>query len=228
MSKITVIGAWNTGTNLIQNILVNNECTNLETGNKIDIYKPHQPIWKHNPKMALVNDVVNNKNNIVVIMYRNIYSWVFSMLKHSYEVKMTTPNNVVQIVTPRHGINICFKNIIHLYNHYYTNYRQIAQNNKNVVLLDYNKIIDKNMAFDYINYKFAPLDMKLISYDKLLEQLDKPAKDHGKSVKNASEAIKQLDIRKEHIINMLTNEYPLLLDYIQQDLIDFYENDYHT
>jgi hypothetical protein len=226
MSKITVIGAWNSGTNLIQNILANNECINTHTGNKIDIYPIHTPIWKHNPKMMLVNDIIQDKNNIVVIMYRNVYSWIHSMLKTSYEVKIRSLDGMVQIENAKHGSNMYFKNIIHLYNHYYINYKNFLENNNNVIFFDYNKIIDKDKAFDYINYKLSFLDIQLNSYEKMVEQLNKPAKDHGCCVKNCLEANAKLQIRKQSIINTLHNQYPKLTKFINNDIQHFYEKDY--
>lgn len=226
MPKITVIGAWNSGTNLIHNILLNSDCIDIHTGNKVDIYPIHTPIWKHSPKMNLVNDIIQDKNNIVIIMYRNVYNWINSMLKHSYEVKMTSLDNIVTIKNENHGINICFKNIIHLYNYYYTNYKKFIQNNNNVVFFNYDKIIDNNKAFDYINYKLSFLDIQINSYDKMIEQLNKPAKNHGKCVKNSLEANNKLQTCKQGIINILYNQYPKLLKFINNDIKNFYENDY--
>lgn len=226
MPKITVIGAWNSGTNLIHNILLNSGCSDIQTGDKIDVYPIHVPLWKHNPKMNLVKDIIQDKNNIVIIMYRNIYNWIYSMLKSSYEVKMKSIDKVVNIDNKDHNINICFSNLINLYNHYYVNYKNFIENNTNVVFFDYNKIIDKGKAFDYINFKLSILGIKLNSYDKMIEQLNKPAKNHGKSVKNSLEANSKLEPRKQQTINMLHNQYPKLLEFINIDLIEFYENDY--
>lgn len=227
MPIITVVGAWNTGTNLLYNILINSSCIDTKIGNKVDIYPVNEPIWKHNPNMNVLKNLIENKNNIVIIMYRNIYNWLYSMLKASYEVEFTSLDSVARIKNKKHNIYIYFKNIIHLYNHYYTNYKNFLEHNENVVFFDYNKIIDKNIAFDYINTKLLHLDIKIDSYDNMIQQLDIPAKKHGNPVKNALEAKNELETRKTHIIDMINNKTPKLLQFIDSDLMNFYENDYY-
>lgn len=226
MPIITVIGAWNTGTHLLHNILVSSNCICSTTESNVEIYPVNKPIWKHNPNMNVVKNTIEDKNNIVIIMYRNIYNWIHSMLKSSYEVEFTSLDGVAKIKNKKHNINICFRNIIHLYNYYYTKYKYFIENNCNVIFFDYNKIIDKNIAFDYINKKLSHLDIKITSHDNMIKELDRPSKPHGNPVKNASHAKSTSEERKKNIISRLHNNHPKLLQFISKDIIDFYENDY--
>ena len=77
-----------------------------------------------------------------------------------------------------------------LYNYYYSTYINLINKNKNVIFLDYYKIIDKETCFNYINSKLEKYNLYLESNNKLIETLNKSSKDHGNPVKNSDEALK--------------------------------------
>ena len=117
-------------------------------------------------------------------MYKNIYNWVYSLKKRSYEVEFTNLNNTVKLC------DTTYENCVQLYNYYYCMYTHLINNNKNVMFLDYYKIINKETCFNYINSKLEKYNLHLESEEKLLQTLNKPSKSHGNSVKNSNEALK--------------------------------------
>ena len=107
-----------------------------------------------------------------------------------------------------------FSNIIELYNYYYSMYKKLIENNNNVIFIDYRKIIDKSSAFEYINSKLIPLNICIVSNDKLLKTLDVPAKSHGKNVQTSDSAITSyhtnkinwsIKVNKSKISNSINN-----------------------
>jgi 5-methylthioribose kinase len=66
--QIHVIGPYNTGTNLLFNIINNSECMDL-TEHKV-ITTPHQdkPINKHTLEIKDIEEYLNDPNNILIII----------------------------------------------------------------------------------------------------------------------------------------------------------------
>ena len=86
--------------------------------------------------------------------------------------------------------NIKYRNIIELYNKYYSNYMKLLNyNTTNIIFINYYKIINKNTCFTYINNKLNKFNMSILSIDKMLESLNKPSHTHGTSVNNSEEAL---------------------------------------
>jgi len=230
MSKIIVIGPWNTGTNLIHNILSKSCCINTKTktNTPIGVLPTNYPIWKHQPKKNIIENMIQNESDrIIVIMYRNIYNWINSMLKASYEVTINKIHLPVSItINKKNNEKIYFNNLVNLYNHYYQFYRNMLKKYKNVIFFNYDKIINKYIAFDYINSKLSKFNISLTSSENLINQLNKPAKNHGKCVKNADEALNKINCIKKNIQAMIDKKYYILRMFINNELIEYYENDY--
>jgi hypothetical protein len=228
MSKIAVIGAWNTGTNLIHNILSNSNCINTITNSKIEILEIHKPIWKHHPNKNVIEKIIkDDPERIIIIMYRNIYNWINGMLKQPYEVKFKDIGSHTIIKTGNHDkYDFHFSNIVNLYNHYYEIYKNMAEKYKNVILIDYNKIINKNISYDYINFKLSRLNLTITSFEKMMNELNTPAKKHGNSVKNSDDAMLKKNKDRHKIEEMIEIKYNNLKKFINNTLIAYYENDY--
>jgi hypothetical protein len=218
---IMILGAWNTGTNLISKILSNSYCVFLNNETEfLDI--SNNNVWKHEPIFSVVENMIMDPNKIVVIMYRNVYSWLKSMQKSSYELEFKNIQSIAKI--NKRDINISFRNILFTYNHYYTNYIRIINTYPNVVFFDYKKIVDENIAFDYINFKLSKLNLKIKEKYKVIQQLIQPSKNHGKPVKNSAEALQKynttISLMKEEL-----NKFNMQ-KFVNNDIIDFFENDY--
>lgn len=229
MSGIIIIGAWNTGTNLIWNILSNSKCININTDEEVIIHPQHYKLWKHEPKIQDIRQLIStNPNIIIIIMYRNILNWISSMLKSPYEVKFNNLNSIATIQT-KNNSNMHFKNILELYIIYYSNYKKIIHEYDNVLFLNYDRIIDDNHnAFDYINSKLMKHNLLLKSYDNFISTLDKPSKNHGKSVSNYLEAKNKKYSNQNRIKNMIFQQYPMLKSSlnIAKQISEYYENEY--
>ena len=188
MNKVYVIGPINTGTNLVHKLFENSECINKTTGLSLFINDPKMNFknglaHKHATNVNIIKEYIKPNDTLIVIMYKNVYNWIYSLQKAHYQIEFTNLNNTVKLCENT------YKNCVHLYNYYYSMYIYLIQNNQNVMFLDYNKVIDKNNCFNYINTKLDKYNLCLKSNEKLLETLDKPSKGHGKPVKNSNEAI---------------------------------------
>lgn len=217
--SIAILGAWNTGTNLISNILSNSYCVFLN--NEKDILDvSNNNVWKHEPSFSIIENLAKDPNKIVVIMYRNIYSWLNSMLKASYELEFKSINSIAKIKNK----NISFRNILCTHNYYYSNYIRIINAYPNVVFFDYKKIANENIAFDYINFKLSKLNLKIKEKYKVMQQLIQPAKHHGNPVNNSKEALqkynKSILLMKEEV------KKHKLQHFVNNNIIDFFENDF--
>lgn len=227
MSKnknIIILGVWNTGTNLISNIFDNNSLINLKTNEVLNICNDSNKIWKHNPKCALIEELAKDNNNIIIIMYRNIYTWLNSMKKASYELHFENLASVATIKNNKHDIDISFRNIIHAYNHYYHNYMKLSIQYPNVVFFDYRKIINQDTCFEYMNFKLSKLNLTLTTKYKVIQQLIQPAKTHGMSVKDSTQAVEKYD-KTIFMMKIEVKKYNIT-SIIDQNIIDYFENDY--
>lgn len=222
--NIIILGAWNTGTNLISNIFDNNTLINLKTNEVLNICNDSNKIWKHNPKFALIEEFAKDHNNIIVIMYRNIYTWLNSMKKASYELHFGHLSSVATIKNNKHDIDISFRNIIHVYNHYYHNYMKLSIQYPNVVFFDYRKIINQDTCFEYMNFKLSRLNLTMTTKYKVIQQLIQPAKNHGASVKDSTQAVEKYD-KTIFIMKIEVKTYNMT-NIIDENITDYFENDY--
>lgn len=217
--SIAILGAWNTGTNLISNILSNSYCVFLNDEKEI-LPVRNDDVWKHEPNFSIIESLAKDTNKIVVIMYRNVYSWLNSMQKCSYELEYKSLNSIAKIKNK----DISFRNILHVYNHYYSCYIRLINTYPNVVFFDYKKIANENIAFDYINYKLSKVNLHIKEKYKVIQQLVQPAKEHGKPVNNSTEAMQKYNrsilLMKEDI------KKHNMQHFVNYNIINFFENDF--
>lgn len=181
--NIRVVGPINTGTNLINRILENNKFNinnvYVEDTDKKYYYK-HTILFDN-----LESYLKENNNNYLVIMYKNLYNWLYSVQKSSYELEFKN------LKDPIKQENIEYSNIIQLYNNYYNMYYQLYSIfNDKIIIIDYYKIIQNN-SFDYLNTKLSKFNLSINSSQKYYNTLNKPSKTHGNPVKNSKEALKK-------------------------------------
>ena len=211
MNNIQIFGPFCTGTNLITKILKQNinEPLNIQ-------WEGHTHIWKHTIKLSHLEKCVKiHKNTLFICMYRPLYEWVASIRKKHYDIKWDNHINHLCILR-----NIRWKTIIHLYNNYYSNYKYLIENYDNVICVNYYKLLDNATVKSYINNKLTPFPLTVKSADNINILLQQPAKKHGKSVKNAKEAL----LKKKLINNRLknTNEKKFMDKVVNTPIIQYF------
>jgi hypothetical protein len=214
--RIHVIGPFNSGTNLIHNVIQHSECIDLTTNTPVTIGGIHEPFGKHVMTINTINNYLNNKNNLLIIMYKNVYNWIYSIKKECYDVKYSKLFLPVELYGKK------FPNMVELYNYYYINYMSILNKYSNVVFLDYEKVIQKNNSYDYINNSLRKLNIFISSKSKFDKQLMTKAKSHGKSVKTADEAAQKFK-QNQLMVKTFINKYNNLKKSIKNPLFTFYE-----
>ena len=198
-NKVHIIGPFNTGTNLLHNIIKNCNCIDLNTNELVILEDPHKPFSKHTIKIKDINDYICNKNNLLIIMYKNVYNWLYSIQKAPYDAKFTKLYSSVELFSKT------FPNMIEVYNFYYINYLSLLNQSDNVIFLDYEKIIDTPTSYDYLNTK-----------------LSKPAKKHGVSVSSATEAQKKFE-QNNDMVKRFVQQIPSFNKSIKSEVITFFE-----
>jgi len=171
---LQVLGPFNTGTNLMYSLLSKNT-----QSYKIDF------MYKHEINFSTLNNQVQDENKKYIIMYKPIYNWIYSLQKASYDLKFLE-NNIYGQVSYKGKI---YKNAIEVYNLYYEMYLKLA-NLPNVVIINYYKLISDD-GLNYLNDKLNKIGFTQVNLDDFNQALNKPAKNHGKSVKNANEALER-------------------------------------
>jgi hypothetical protein len=92
----------------------------------------------------------------------------------------------------------------------------------NVVFLDYEKVIQKNESYDYINNALRKINIFISSKSKFDIQLMTKAKSHGNSVKTADEAAQKFN-KNQKMVKTFINKHNNLKRSIKNQLITFYE-----
>lgn len=224
INQIFCIGPFNTGTNLLQNIISNADCISIENNKLIKLRNIENEPWikgvnvKHCFSRNVLNQFIYTKNMGVIILYKNVYNWIYSIKKEPYEFKF---NKIFDTVIIDKYI---FKNIIETYNLYYTMYMNILEKNSNVVFVDYYKLINNETCFDYLNHKLLPLGIKISNKEKMMEQLNKPAKQHGMCIQNSLFAVNQYISNQELVQNFIIKNTNLS-NSINNQIIHYFEND---
>jgi hypothetical protein len=201
---INLLGPFNSGTNLVTNLLKKKLITK-------DCGTTH--IWKHSINLKdIEKSVKNNKDTLFVVVYRPIYSWFESMKKEKYHI--IWDEKIDSEIT---FSNIKYKNMIDLYEEYYKMYKYLIEKNyENVICLEYYKICDINISYNYITEKVKPFNIDLFdekSYNKILNTTSKW---HGNPVNNSQEALDKKKILDE----AQPEDFP-----INYDIVNFYEEE---
>lgn len=212
IDKIQILGAQNSGTNLLKNLLTNN-LTNFI------VVDDGKFIWKHEIDINILDNIISeNQSKLFICMYRPVIHWVHGIKKNSYEIMWNR-----KIKDPCGFMNKKYSNVIELYNIFYSNYIKLINKYDNVIFLNYHNLIEEDNIYVYLSRKLNKYGLHIISEPLLYETLHKPSKNHGFSVKNSSEAIKKRNII-DKLINEANldenNEINLLLD---KEIVSFFE-----
>ena len=216
-NKVHIIGPFNTGTNLLHNIIKKCNCIDLNTNEPVILEDQHKPFSKHTIKIKDINEYISNKNNLLIIMYKNVYNWLYSIQKAPYDVKFTKMYSSVELFSKT------FPNMIEVYNFYYINYLSLLNQFDNVIFLDYEKIIDTPTSYDYLNTKLQKINLRVLSKDNYYLELSRPAKQHGASVLCATEANKKFK-QNNDMVKRFVQQIPSFNKSIKSELITFFEN----
>ena len=216
--QIHIIGPFNTGTNLLHNIISN--CDVVDSNNNESIFidsDVHKPINKHTLIINDINNYLLDKNNLLIVMYKNVYNWLYSIKKAPYLIIFSNMYSEVELYSKKFG------NMIELYNFYYINYISILNNFNNVIFLDYEKIIDTNTSFDYINSKLQKINLQITSKDKIMIELSKPSKNHGEPINSATDAKNNYKNNNE-MVKQFVEKIPVLNNSVYSGIINYFEN----
>jgi hypothetical protein len=214
--SIHIIGPFNTGTNLINKIIEHSDCIDLINNIPINIYHWNNVFNKHSLEINSIYDYLSNNNNLLIILYKNVYNWLYSIQKACYDIRYTELHLPIELYDKK------FPNMVELYNYYYTNYMSILNNYNNVIFLDYEKIIDIETSYDYVNAKLNKLNLFISSKTNFDIQLMNPSKVHGSPVKSCIIA-KQNYLLNKDMIKKNVNNNDNLKKSIDELIIDFYE-----
>jgi len=203
MTKIRVFGPFHSGTNLIHSIINESNC----------LYKGKIITANQNDKHDLNPDV--HEEEFAILMYKNLYNWIYSINKEPYDMVF---NDLTSTISFR---GETFQNIIHLYNSYYKTYMDLLTR-KNIIFLDYVKVIDKELGFDYINEKLEGLGLVLQNREKFTEILGKPAKNHGFSRKNSDDALAHY-LPNQILYKKFIHEQTLIAHFVDEEILHLFE-----
>ena len=201
--NVQILGPFNSGTNLIEKII------------------PHkQIIHKHIICLDEIINVANKENTLIIIMYKNIFNWLYSLKKESYSLKFNKLTDRVHFQDKQ------YNNVIEVYNTYYRNYIKLITNcHTNIVWVDYYKLINKSNAYSYLKDKLSMHNVNLVGELQFLQILNKPAKNHGNSVQNSDEALHQYNKNKQLVRSFLMRNKSSLIKEIDLNIIKYFEPD---
>jgi hypothetical protein len=225
ITQVFCIGPFNTGTNLLQKILSNSDTININKNEGIKIINKERHEWipnvnfKHCFLRNILDKYVHTKNTGIIILYKNVYNWLYSMKKESYEVKFIKNKLFDKLLLGKYKFN----NIIQLYNLYYTMYMDIIEKNSNVIFVDYYKLINKDTCFEYLNQKLSSLGIKMNNQEKMMKELNKPAKNHGLCIQNSNLALQNY-ISNQELVKQFVIQNTNLNHTIDTKVIKYFEN----
>ena len=142
------------------------------------------------------------------------------MKKEHYDIKMIKNKLFDTLLFGQYK----FDDIIQVYNLYYTMYMDIIEKNSNVIFVDYYKLINNDSSFEYLNQKLSPLGIKVNNREKMMRQLNEPAKNHGKCIQNSNLALQNY-LLNQHLVKQFVIQNTKLNHTINTKVIEYFEND---
>jgi hypothetical protein len=226
INHVFCIGPFNSGTNLLEKILTNSDTINIYNNNSINIINKERDEWipnvnfKHCFLRNILDKYIHSKNTGIIILYKNVYNWLYSMKKEHYDIKMIKNKLFDTLLFGQYK----FDDIIQVYNLYYTMYMDIIEKNSNVIFVDYYKLINNDSSFEYLNQKLSPLGIKVNNREKMMHQLNEPAKNHGKCIQNSNLALQNY-LLNQHLVKQFVIQNTKLNHTINTKVIEYFEND---
>jgi len=199
MNTIYIFGPFNTGNNLIINIL------------KEKNFNINYIIDKHTLQPDIIKKVCESSNHYVIFLYKPIYNWLASIKKAPYFIEYQE-NNRIKLW------DIRFNDIIELYHYYYSMYQNFLELfPQNTIYLNYYNLIDELNGYDYLNQKLQKFSIH-IERSIYVSCLSQPSKNHGKSVSNSIEALSKRNQNEQS----MKEEYKHLSFSLNHSLYSFF------
>lgn len=201
-----ICSPYNGGSNLMKKILNAN-------GYPTSIF--NQKLWKHTTRWDKLEQKIKDsqENERWIICYRDPASWGNSMKKHSYNLKFDDPRKEIHFTGEpiQNEPERKFPSLGDCYYERYTRYIELTQKFPTKIRwVSYEQVILRGVP--YINKKLnIRLDAGVTD-----EVFKKPAKDHGKSVQNVTEARNKLIGGKKIGWNMYTSEMKAKLEELHE------------
>lgn len=185
INKVLVFGPYNSGTNLVQRIFTpingHHDEVNLRHGG-IRISKLVGGAKHSFLDLPRKINAIYRYDVLYIICYRNIYSWINSCLNWSYKIKINSEDDIDFYARK-------WSSLVEIYNEYYLMYINLIKKYRNVIFLNYSKLIEPEIGYKYLYHKIKKFRLYIRpNYFKYC--LSSPSKYHerGKSVSNSSEA----------------------------------------
>ena len=204
-SNVQIFGPFNTGTNLMARII---KYGVIDTINIKQAGGTH--ICKHTIKEKVLEEHVRkHKDTLFVCMYRPVSFWIESMNNNMYDLVWNkNPKD------PCLFRNVKYDTIYHLHKCYYDAYRKLCNKYKNIIWIEYNMIINKELSYQYLTNKLVSTNLKLKNKAKIIDILEKPSKNGNKKFgRNCDEAYKHFiqqentGIRNKYLFNRETQDF---------------------
>jgi len=216
MPQLQILGQFNTGTNLLLQMLEGN-CRD-EVGR--DVYmKDTLFAWKHTlHRRVQVENCLREDNRYIIILYKNVFAWLYSIEKYPYDVMFDALDGPVSMQ------GYPYNNLLELYNTYYRMYMDLIHQygEKKVIWMDYHRIIHLPTSADYIRKKLAVAGLSIVEEARIGEVLGTSSKMHGKSVQNWEEAMERyprvVETYREYVMSR-----PSLAASYQESIEQFFE-----
>ena len=201
IDSLNLLGPFNSGTNLVMKLLQDKLICNFDGSTHY---------WKHGVNVdAIEKKIQENKTTLFIVCYRPFYSWLKSLEKCHHNLVWDK-----QINSPARLNNYNFRNVTEMYEHYYNNYKKFIDKYPNVIKVEYYKICDNTISYDYMTTKLKQFNILLpdkIIYDNILNIV---SKNHStQNVNNSQEALE-----KKKLLDAM---YPEELK--KNDITNYYE-----
>lgn len=201
MNTIYIFGPFNTGNNLLINILKEN---NFNINYIID---------KHTLDPDIIKNVCESSNHYIIFLYKPIYNWLASIKKAPYFIEFQNDHKITLW-------KYQFNNIIELYNYYYSMYQNfLILFPEYTIYLNYYNLLDEFNGYEYLNQKLQKFSIH-IEKNIYVSCLSRPSKNHGQSVSNAMEAL----FKKNESERMMKEEYKHLSSSMNDALYSFFKD----
>ena len=110
-TKVQVLGPFNSGTNILLLILMDN-CVD-RWGRKI-FSSENMLMWKHTLRTDFIANAISKPTNLFIILYKRVYNWIDSIHRNSYDIILH--DGAFGKATMQ---GIPYDNLVVLYNRYY-------------------------------------------------------------------------------------------------------------
>ena len=204
-THVNLLGPYGSGTNLVNNILKTTLISKEEGTTRI---------WKHSMKRHMIENYTKEfSTTLFVVCYRPLYSWLKGLEVNKYGMgyddKLDTPVKIAEYT---------YKNIVELYEHYYNNYKYLIERCPNVIFVEYFKVCDPAISYEYMQAKLKPTGVVLPDRETYNAILNTKAKNHGTSVSSSVEALDKKRRQEEAMpADFQSKVNPAITAFFEQD-----------